>query len=123
MCYGRTINGRRIDVLINGGFGNLSSKKLLIVGLIALSVKPIVTLHGIPITVAATYDPLNLLSGRDTWYVLKILVHRLELLVRVISPKLIKFVCQTALQTSHCIEMLGGRKLISNNDIIKQTLN
>ena len=44
-------------------------------------------------------------------------------LAHVIFPELIKFVCQAALKPGKRERMLVGRKLISDDDIIKQYLN
>jgi hypothetical protein len=74
MSHQSTINGHSIDVLINGGFENINSKDLLLVGLITLLVKLSNAFYRIPITVTEMRDSFYLLSGWDTLYVLNIIV-------------------------------------------------
>ncbi len=83
MSHWSTINGWRINVLINGGFENIKSKDLLLVGLITLLVKLSDAFYQIPITVTEMRDSLYFLSRWDTLYVLNILVYWLKLLAHV----------------------------------------
>ena len=75
MSHRCSINGRRIDVIIDSGFKNIDGKDLLLIGLITLLVKLKNDFCQISITVIVTCDSLYFLSGWDTVHVLNVLVY------------------------------------------------
>ncbi len=75
MSHQSSINGQRINLLIDSGFENIDSNNLLLVGLITLLVILSNDFCWIPITVIVKCDSLYFLSGWDTLHVLNILVY------------------------------------------------